>query len=252
MGDEIEALWKKHKFEHVHFQDETFFTNSKRVKAIAEEFIKRKLPISWFGTMRADQGVRLDDEVWEICKKSGLEKVMIGMEAGSQDMLDYIQKDIKLEQIFDSAEKCIKYGIGINFSIIIGFPGESEESINATLAMVNELRKMSSNFNMGIFYYKPYPGNKIADELISKGFNFATSLEEWSNFDFVGTKKSEWISESKIMEIENFKFYQHLAYHKRKIPVLKNIAKWRVEKKNYAFPLERKLKEWLMPTQKMA
>ncbi|MBJ7428970.1 MAG: radical SAM protein, partial [Bacteroidia bacterium] len=129
MGDEIEALWKKYKFEHVHFQDETFFTNSKRVKAIAEEFIKRKLPISWFGTMRADQGVRLDEEVWEICKKSGLEKVMIGMEAGSQEMLDYIQKDIKLEHIYDSANKCIKYDIGINFSIIIGFPGESEASI---------------------------------------------------------------------------------------------------------------------------
>jgi len=252
MGDEIEALWKKYKFEHVHFQDETFFTNSKRVKAIAEEFIKRKLPISWFGTMRADQGVRLDDEVWEICKQSGLEKVMIGMEAGSQEMLDYIQKDIKLEQVFDSAAKCIKYDIGINFSIIIGFPGESEESINSTLSMVTELRKMSSKFNMGIFYYKPYPGNKIADELLAKGFNFATSLEEWSDFDFVGTKKSEWIREEKVREIENYKFYQQLAFNRREIPVLKNIAKWRIEKKMYAFPVERKLKEWLMPTQKMA
>lgn len=252
VGDEIEALWKKYKFEHVHFQDETFFTNSKRVKAIAEEFIKRKLPISWFGTMRADQGVRLDEEVWEICKKSGLEKVMIGMEAGSQEMLDYIQKDIKLEQVFDSASKCIKYDIGINFSIIIGFPGESEESINSTLSMVTELRKMSSKFNIGIFYYKPYPGNKIADELLAKGFNFATSLEEWSDFDFVGTKKSEWIREEKVKEIENYKFYQQLAFNRREIPVLKNIAKWRIEKKMYAFPVERKLKEWLMPTPKMA
>jgi len=62
MGEEIEALWKKYRFNHVHFQDETFFTYAPRVKAIAEEFIKRKLPISWFGTMRADQGVRLTDE----------------------------------------------------------------------------------------------------------------------------------------------------------------------------------------------
>lgn len=252
MGDEIEALWKKYKFEHVHFQDETFFTNSKRVKAIAEEFIKRKLPISWFGTMRADQGVRLDEEVWEICKKSGLEKVMIGMEAGSQEMLDWVQKDIKLEQVFDSAQKCIKYDIGINFSIIIGFPGESEKSIDATLSMVKELRKMSSKFNMGIFYYKPYPGNKIADELLAQGYNFSATLEEWSNFDFVGTRKSDWIQERKIDEIENFKFYQQLAFNARKIPVLKDIAKWRIENKMYAFPIERKLKEWLMPRPNMA
>jgi radical SAM superfamily enzyme YgiQ (UPF0313 family) len=252
MGDEIEALWKKYKFEHVHFQDETFFTNSKRVKAIAEEFIKRKLPISWFGTMRADQGVRLDEEVWEICKKSGLEKVMIGMEAGSQEMLDWIQKDIKLEHVFDSAKKCIKYDIGINFSIIIGFPGESEDSINSTLSMVKELRKMSNKFHMGIFYYKPYPGNKIADELISNGYIFAKTLEEWSDFDYVGTKVSDWISEQKINEIENFKFYQQLAYNRRKIPVLKFVAKWRIENKKYAFPIEKKLKEWIFPSPAMA
>ncbi len=252
MGDEIEALWKKYQFEHVHFQDETFFTNSKRVKAVAEEFIKRKLPITWFGTMRADQGVRLDEEVWEICKKSGLEKVMIGMEAGTQKMLDWMQKDIKLEQVFDSAKQCIKYDISINFSIIIGFPDEPEESIDATLAMVKELREMSSKFHMGIFYYKPYPGNKIADELLAKGFNFATSLEEWSDFDYVGTKASDWISEDKIMEIENFKFYQRLAYTQKRLPMIKHIAKWRLDKKMYALPFERKLKEWFMPTPQMS
>jgi hypothetical protein len=43
-----------------------------------------------------------------------------------------------------------------------------------------------------------------------------------------------------------------LAYTRREIPILKDIAKWRVEKKMYAFPIERKLKEWLIPTPKMA
>lgn len=254
MGDEIEALWKKYQFKHVHFQDETFFTNSKRVKAIAEEFIKRKLPITWFGTMRADQGIRLEEEVWEICKKSGLEKIMIGMEAGTQEMLDWMKKDIKLHHVFESAEKCIKYKIAINFSVIVGFPGESESSISATLDMVKKLREMSSDFHMGIFYFKPYPGNKIADELIEKGYNFSSSLEEWSNFDYVGAGKSEWISPQKVKEIENFKFYQNIAFNK-KTPlkfIFQALAKWRLEHKNYQFPIERKMKEWMMPSQKMS
>ena len=254
MGNEIEALWKKYKFNHVHLQDETFFTNAKRVKGVAEEFIQRKLPISWFGTMRADQGVRLDDSVWELCKKSGLERVMIGMEAGTQEMLDWMQKDIKLEHIFDTAKKCIRYGIAINFSIIVGFPGETEESISATLNMVKELRKMSSTFNMGIFYYKPYPGNKIADELLANNYQFPATLEEWSDFDFVDTHKSDWISDKKIEEIEGFKFYQQLAYNKPTPAkfLVQQVAKWRVENKLYKFPVEKKLKEWLMPRQKMA
>jgi anaerobic magnesium-protoporphyrin IX monomethyl ester cyclase len=254
MGNEIEALWHKYKFDHVHLQDETFFTNSKRVKAVAQEFINRQLPISWFGTMRADQGVRLDDDVWQLCKQSGLERVMIGMEAGTQDMLDWMQKDIKVHHIFEAAEKCIKYDIAINFSVIVGFPNETEESISETLRIVKKLRQMSSTFHIGIFYFKPYPGNKIADELLASGYQFASSLEEWSDFDFVGIKKSEWISEAKIKEIENFKFYQNLAYNKRgtlKLPFQK-LAQWRVENKAYQMPFEKKLKEWLKPEQSMS
>jgi radical SAM superfamily enzyme YgiQ (UPF0313 family) len=254
MANEIETLWKQYQFDHVHLQDETFFTNSKRVKGVAEAFIKRKLPITWFGTMRADQGVRLDDEVWQLCKQSGLERVMIGMEAGTQEMLDWIQKDIKLHHIYETAEKCIKYGIAINFSIIVGFPGETEDSITETLRMVKELRKMSSTFNMGIFYYKPYPGNKIADKLIAENYHFPTTLEEWSDFDFVDTHKSDWVSDKMIEEIEGFKFYQQLAYNKP-TPVkyiFQQVAKWRVENRQYNFPIEKKIKEWLMPKQKMA
>jgi anaerobic magnesium-protoporphyrin IX monomethyl ester cyclase len=254
MVDEIESLWKKYQFNHVHFQDETFFTNSKRVKAIAEEFIKRKLPITWFGTMRADQGVRLPDDIWKLCKESGLEKVMIGMEAGTQEMLDWMQKDIKLEHIYEAAEKCIKYNIAVNFSIIVGFPGETEDSISATLNVVRKLRKMSSAFQTNIFYFKPYPGNKIADELLANNYKFYNTLEEWSDFDYVGTQKSEWISEEKIKEIENFKFYQKLAYNKPTLPLIifQKFANWRIEHKAYQFPFELKLKDWLKPEQKMS
>ena len=177
IGKEIELLWKKYAFDHVHFQDETFFTNKSRVRGVAKEFIDRKLPITWFGTMRADQGVRLDDDTWEMCKRSGLKKIMVGMEAGSQQMLDWMQKDIKLEHIFDTAEKCVQYNIAIIFSVIVGFPGETAESVSETLAVVKKLRKLSENFVVSIYYYKPYPGNKIADELSAGVISFLTRLK---------------------------------------------------------------------------
>lgn len=254
MGDEIEALWKQYKFNHIHFQDETYFTYAPRVKAVAEEFIKRKLPITWFGTMRADQGVRLSEDVWKLCKESGLERVMIGMEAGTQEMLDWMQKDIKLNQVYEVAKLCIKFGIAINFSVIVGFPGETKESIFKTLEVVKNLRQMSSTFHVGIFYYKPYPGNKIADELLESGYKFNSTLEEWSNFDFVDTGKSEWVDDETIQYVENFKFYQNLAYNKPTISkyVFRQLAKWRVENKAYKFPVEKKIKEWLLPQQRMA
>ncbi|WP_341225353.1 radical SAM protein [uncultured Arcticibacterium sp.] len=254
VGDEIEALWNKYQFEHIHFQDETYFTNKKRVAGIAQEFIDRKLPISWFATMRADQGFRLEDDVWELCKKSGLEKVMIGVEAGSQEMLDWMKKDIKIEQVFACAEKCLKYDIAINFSAIVGFPDETDASINETIRIAKELRKMSSKFQVAVFYFKPYPGNEIADLLTSRGFEFPVGLSGWANFDYVGSVESDWISNQKIKEIEGFKFYQQLGYSEptflKAIP--QKMARWRVENSFYAFQFEKKIIRWLKPQKELS
>jgi radical SAM superfamily enzyme YgiQ (UPF0313 family) len=47
----------------------------------------------------------LDDDTWRLCKTEGLNKIMIGMEADTQQMPDWMQKDIKLEHIFETAAK---------------------------------------------------------------------------------------------------------------------------------------------------
>jgi radical SAM superfamily enzyme YgiQ (UPF0313 family) len=193
------AHWKqRYNFNHVHFQDETFFTSSKRVAGVAEEFIKRNLKVSWFATMRADQGCRIDDKLFALCKESGLERVMIGVESGSQQMLDWMKKDIRIEQVFEVAERCHKHDIAINFSMIVGFPGETEENMNETLLVAKGLRKMSPEFRASIFYFKPYPGNPIADMLLKDGYLFPQTLHEWALFDYVGPVKNEWITPLKF------------------------------------------------------
>jgi anaerobic magnesium-protoporphyrin IX monomethyl ester cyclase len=254
IADEIEWLWKKYQFDHVHFQDETFFTNKKRVQDVAGNFIEKQLPITWFGTMRADQGVRLDDETWKLCKISGLKKIMIGMEAGTQQMLDWMQKDIKLEHIFETAKQCVCFDIEIIFSVIVGFPGETAESVLETLSVVKKLRKMSEKFSVSIYYYKPYPGNKIADELSSSGYLFPEGLEQWSNFDYVNSGKSDWLTTNQIRRIELFKFYSELAWSKKRVSkfIFQKIAKWRCEKEIYNFPIEKKIIQFLKPAPRIS
>ncbi len=56
VGQEIQRLWETYRFTDLSFQDETFFTRPDRVEGIAEEFIRRRLPITWATTLRADQG----------------------------------------------------------------------------------------------------------------------------------------------------------------------------------------------------
>lgn len=253
LANELQALWNDYQFDHVHFQDETFFTNSKRVSEIADEFIKRAFPFTWFATIRADQGDRIDMDVLRQCKTSGLERVMIGIESGSQRMLNWMKKDIKVEQVFRTAQKFLDIGISINFSVIIGFPGETNEDISETLDVIRRIRKMSPEFRFSIFYFKPYPGNEIANQLITDGYKLPSGISEWAEFDYVGSD-SPWLNRKSFYEIENFKFYQKLAWSKQNMLFrpLQFIAAWRCNNSYYFLPVERFLFEKFFPQKKLS
>ncbi len=253
MGEELEELWRKYRFDDVNFQDETFFTSRDRVEGIAKEILQRQLEFTWFGTMRADQGSRMDDALFRLCKRSGLRKVMIGVEAGSQEMMDWMKKDIRIEQVYESAEKCLHNGIAVIFNIILGFPHETRASIDESLRVARELRKMSPDFELGIFYFKPYPGNAIADQLLKEGYRFPNGLEEWAQFDYVGSS-NDWISKEQYDRIEAFKFYQRIGWTKSQalLSPVKKIAQWRCRKNNYSFPVEKIIYEWIKPSVRLS
>ncbi len=204
MGEELEILYKKYKFTDLNFQDETFFTYKKRAIEIANEFINRKLNFSWAATMRADQGVRLSMEDFKILKKSGLRRLLIGVESGSQEMMDWMKKDIKLEQVFECAERCKDLGISVIFPFIVGFPNESDKSIEETVKVSKQLNASSPNFSTPIFYFKPYPGTQITFDVVEdEGYKLPQSTLEWSNFDYIGSS-GPWVSDAKYAFFEKF------------------------------------------------
>ena len=64
----------------VNFQDETFFTRRERVRAMAQDIVDSGLKFTWAATMRADQGVRMTEDIWQLCKRSGLRRLLVGVE----------------------------------------------------------------------------------------------------------------------------------------------------------------------------
>jgi radical SAM superfamily enzyme YgiQ (UPF0313 family) len=254
MAGEIADLWRRYHFTDLNLQDETYFTQQKRVAAIAEGFLREKLHFTWTGTLRADQGRRIDDATFALCKRSGLRRVMIGMEAGSQETIDWIQKDIKVEDMWLTAEKLIRHNIGAIINVIVGFPGEPPESVAESLRVAKELRSMSPHFELAVFYFKAYPGNPIAERLKAQNYRFPATLEEWADFDYIGSG-NDWLSEAQKREIEHFKFYQRFAYSGNRNPLrwpLQALSRWRVEHRAYTLPLDRKLVEWLKPAQALS
>jgi radical SAM superfamily enzyme YgiQ (UPF0313 family) len=244
VGEELAELHARHPYDDVNFQDETYFTYAPRVAAVAEEILRRGLPITWAATMRADQGSRLPEDVMGTCRKSGLRRVIIGVEAGSQAMLDHIQKDIKLEQVFESADKCLRHGVAVKFPFIIGFPNETDESVAASLDVARRLRAMSPLFETPIYNFKPYPGTPLTDQAEREGYVPPKSLDAWADFDWYDSA-GPWVSPERHRLVERYKYYQRVGFDSPKPwkRPLQRLARWRVERGVFSLPVEKMVGE---------
>ena len=244
--EEVEQLWHRYQLDDLSFQDEAFFTDAGRAVGIAEGFLQRDLPFSWRATLRPDQAARLPDEMVALCCRSGLRRVMVGVESGSQAVLDLVKKDTTVEQVVESAERFARHDLGATFSFIVGFPGESDVSVRETLALVKRLRGMSSRFETPIFYFKPYGGSRLGQEAVRRGYAPPQTLEQWTSFDYIGSA-GPWVSREKRRLVERFKFYSRFAWDRDgwcRRP-LQAAARWRCERDEYRLPWERVLVETL-------
>jgi anaerobic magnesium-protoporphyrin IX monomethyl ester cyclase len=254
MALRLKELWDRYHFDDVNFQDETFFTKRERVRALAEKIIESGMKITWAATMRADQGVRLPDEVWVQAKQSGLRRLLVGVESGSNEMLKRIRKDIKIEQVFETAHKMVQHGIAGHFPFIVGFPDESAAAIQASLEVAKRLRSMSADFLTPIYYFKPYPGSELVTEAVAQGFQLPQTLEEWARFDYVAGMPGPWVTPAKFELIERFKFFHELAWKpvSRSTRLVQKIARYRCTRDFYRWPVEMLFTRWLVPAQKLS
>lgn len=253
MLDKLEELHQKYQFTDLNLQDETYFTYRNRVVEIAKGIIDRKLDFTWAATMRADQGARLSEEEFETCVKSGMRRLLIGVESGSQEMMDWLKKDIKMEQVLLCANRCEKFGVAAIFPFIVGFPNESDKSVKATVDLALQLNKQSVNFSTPIFYFKPYPGTTITSEIELDGFQLPKSLLEWADFDYIGSS-GPWVDAEKFQFFERYKFYLKLAYSKKKklLFPIQWLAKKRCQSKNFNFPIEKQIIERFKKQQQLS
>jgi anaerobic magnesium-protoporphyrin IX monomethyl ester cyclase len=251
MALRLQELWDRYHFDDVNFQDETFFTKADRVRALAERIVASRARFTWAATMRADQGVRLPDEVWLLCKQSGLRRLLVGVESGSNEVLKRIRKDIKIEQVYETAEKMLRFGIAGHFPFIVGFPDETDAHIQATLDCAKRLRSMSPGFLTPIFYFKPYPGSALVTEAVAKGFKLPDTLEEWATFDYVAGEPGPWVTPEKFELVERFKFFHELAWKpaSRGKRFLQRLARYRCDRDIYGWPIEMLFARWLVPAQ---
>ena len=172
--EEVRTLKENYDYEGIMFFDDTFILDKKRVWRLCE--LLKPLNIVWRAETRLIDDVALLQQMYN----SGCRELAIGVESGSNQILKVIEKDITVEQAKKTVELCHKVGIRVKAFLMIGLPGESKETVEATRHFIQEAQPDDIDYSI----YFPYPKSTIYDEKerFDIQFDIDYSKRDWMKF----------------------------------------------------------------------
>jgi len=132
---ELTGLQKIKKVKGIHFIDDTFNVPAKRFKEILKMMIKNRFNFSWHSYFRCQYA---DRETLDLMKESGCEGVFWGLESGNEQILKNMNKTADLEKYLRGIALLKEYDIVTFGSFIVGFPGETYETVQDTIQLIEQ------------------------------------------------------------------------------------------------------------------
>jgi len=180
---EILEVRDKYGVNKFNFWDNTFTVNRRMTVELCRRLIDNRLDITWGCLTRLD---RIDEELLRLMKRAGCRRLEIGVESGSQRILDYIGKEIDKREAVEKTRLIKKSGIFLSMFFMIGFPPETEHDIRQTTEFLNELDPDKVSLSV----FTPYPGTPIYEdarqsELIPEDINWSTLSHQSLTTHFV-------------------------------------------------------------------
>ena len=169
---ELRILVEKYGLREVNIDDGTFTTNKNRVLEFCNRLRAEKLDLIWTCNGRVDN---LDDEMLRAMKANGCKMIRLGVESGSQEVLDKIKKGLTLKQIEEGVRMVKKHGIQALGGFMFGFPYDSRETIEQTIAFAKRLSPDQVQFSINMCY----PGTSLYEFAKDNNLLLAKSFKEF-------------------------------------------------------------------------
>ena len=174
VADEIEFLTKDMKMREIHIWDDNFTMIKERVFEIRDEILKRgiKAKFAFPNGVRADF---LDGEILGALKEMGTYSLALGVESGSQEVLNKARKGIRLEKVEEVFAIAKEMWLETWAFFMIGLPGEDASTIRKTIDFAKRMDPDIAKFHI----LKPYPGTEVYDYLKEKKFVLTEDYDQF-------------------------------------------------------------------------
>lgn len=155
--------------------DNVFTVNAERVRTICEGMIREKLDLSFNCVSRADL---ITEGLVQCLKSAGCIRIEIGVESGVQEIIDKLEKHIKVEDVSRAADIVLGAGITPMFTFQIGSPFETPKSIEETHRLAASLRAKGA-----VTFFStmtPFPGTPLVQRARELGVHIHAGV--WSEY----------------------------------------------------------------------
>jgi radical SAM superfamily enzyme YgiQ (UPF0313 family) len=254
VADRLERVARDYGIQGFNFTDDNLFLNMDHAYRVMEEIVRRDLKLK-IGKLhiRVDAICRMDADFLRLLTRAGAERFTIGVESGSQRILDLIHKRLSLEQVMEASRKLVGSAILPHYLFMMGLPTETPEELGQSIRLSERLLRENPRAAKSFNIYTPYPGTELYRLAVSLGLKEPKGLEDWAplNYRYV-PKDAPWMPEKTKELISGLDFplmFMGTNFtYKATNPVVKALAKlyyplarYRVEHLNAGFPIETKV-----------
>ncbi len=175
--EEVEMLVSLYGVDFIGFVDDNTMADTKRLLELCDLLEKKRLPVTWGCHGRITNA---EPEILQRMSEAGCVWIGYGIESGSQKILNAMNKKATVEQAKQAIINTRKANIYANTTFIFGYPGETKETIQATIDFKREL-----DIKCPSFFATPYPGTPLFEQVrdrIQDEEEFITKLGNATDF----------------------------------------------------------------------
>jgi len=143
---------------HIMFVDDLFLASKVRVSELCNMLLENGLKMTWTCTARVDT---VKPDVLHLMKQAGCWEISFGLETGSDELLQKMDKAARVEKSEQAVKWTAEAGIRVKGLFMLGYPGETPETIQMTKDFVRRIPMTIMNLTK----FTPYPGSPVYREL---------------------------------------------------------------------------------------